>query len=143
MSSKRDGQGRTPHVRIRFKCQTASNFAGLHCRPIGITVIFSSRPFSGSNAFVLALVAAVCLALALQGAHVCAPAESSAAGFSAATLLAAPMCQVCALANTLLTTLLLILFPLVPTQTRAVPVFVQVRSYWRGLRLDLRAPPVL
>ena len=106
-------------------------------------MILTRRPTSGSNALLLAVVAAVCLALALQGAHVCAPAESSAAGVSAAISMSAPLCQVCALANTLLITLLLILFSLVPVQTRALPVVIQVRSFFRGLRLDLRAPPTL
>ena len=106
-------------------------------------MILPRRSTSGSSAVLLAVVAAVCLALALQGAHVCAPAESSAAGVSAAISMSAPLCQVCALDNTLLITLLVILFSVVPVQARSIPVVVQVRSFWRGLRLDLRAPPTL
>jgi hypothetical protein len=91
----------------------------------------------------LALVAVVCLALLLPGAHVCAPSGSSATGVVAAIALSTPLCQVCALANTLLITLLLILFSLVPIPARALSVPVQMKSFWRGLRLDLRAPPAL
>jgi len=80
--------------------------------------------------------------LALQSAHVCPHAELSVPGIQAVNSLAAPVCSVCALAQSVLITLLLILFSLVPTRSRTPLVSVQVRSYWRAMRLDMRAPPV-
>lgn len=102
-----------------------------------------SGHFSGSSAFVRIFIAVVCLALVVQGAHVCQPAESSAAGVGAVLSLATPMCPVCALSHSLLITLLLILFSVVPTRSRTLLVSVQPRSFWRGIQLDMRAPPVL
>ena len=91
----------------------------------------------------MALVSVVCLALLLQGAHVCPPGAPSGAGIQASFSLASPICPVCAVAHTLLLTLLLILFSLVPTRSRTLLVSEQVRPFLRRLRLDMRAPPVL
>ncbi len=89
------------------------------------------------------MIALVCLTLALQGAHVCQSGESSALGVGAVISSATPVCPVCALAHSLLITLLLIFFSLVPTHSRALLVSVQARPFWRAIRLDMRPPPVL
>ena len=85
----------------------------------------------------------MCLALVLQGAHVCAPSESSAAGAVSVTSLTSTLCPVCAVAQTLLITLMLVLFSLVPIHSRTFLVSLQPRPFRRVLRLDMRAPPVL
>ena len=98
-----------------------------------------SGHFSGSSAFVRIFIVVVCLALVVQGAHVC----QSAARVGAVISLATPMCPVCALSHSLLITLLLILFSLVPTRSLTFLVSEPARPFRRVLRLDMRAPPVL
>src|SRR4051794_8071092 len=87
------------------------------------------------------IIAILFCTVALQSAHVCPIEESSSAGIHAAISVVNPVCPVCALAHSVLITLLLILISLVPTRSRTVPVLVQARSYLQGIRLDLRAPP--
>lgn len=108
-------------------------------------VNFSGRHFPGSSygAFGRIFVAGVVLALVLQGAHVCPPAAPAAAGILASLSASSPVCPVCAVAHTLLLTLLLIFFSLVPTRSRMLLVAPPVRPLLRALRLDLRAPPAL
>jgi len=55
--------------------------------------------------------------------------------------LATPVCPVCALSQSILIALLIVFFALVLSFTRIRLVSVQARPFWRGLRLDLRAPP--
>ena len=105
-------------------------------------MILSSGHTSNSRFFVRICIAVVCLVLALRGAHVCAPEELSAPGIRAVISLAAPACSVCALAQSVLIPLLFILFSLGPTRSRLPLVSVQARPFWRGVRLDMRAPPV-
>jgi len=104
-------------------------------------VILSSHHSFSSGNWARILVVIVCLALAVQGAHVCAPMEPSGAGVRAVVAVATPVCPACALAQSVLITVFLILFSLVPTRSYTPMVSVQVRSFWRGLRLDMRAPP--
>lgn len=105
-------------------------------------MILSSRPSFAPDSLLLAIVGVVCLALVLQGAHVCSPSESSAAGVGASISRAPTLCPVCAVAQTLLITLIFVLFSLVPTYARTLLVSLQPRSFRRELRLDMRAPPV-
>jgi hypothetical protein len=87
-------------------------------------------------------IAVVCFVVALQGAHVCPPPGASAHGIQVAISPGAPVCSVCALAQSVLIILLFILFSLIPTHSRTPLVSVQVRPFWHGVRLDMRAPPV-
>ncbi|MBI3645641.1 MAG: hypothetical protein HY233_06725 [Acidobacteriales bacterium] len=88
-------------------------------------------------------IGVMCLALVLQGAHVCQLAASSAAGVRAGNVFAAPVCPVCALGLSLLVAVLLFLFFLLPNRSRAVYVSVPAAPFWRGVRLDVRPPPAL
>jgi len=97
---------------------------------------------SNSGVVVRICIAVVCFVVALQGAHVCPPAGASAHGIQVAISPGAPVCSVCALAHSVLITLLFILFSLIPTRSRTPLVSVQVRPFWHGVRLDMRAPPV-
>ena len=106
-------------------------------------MILSGHHSFSSGAWAPILIAMVCLALAIQGAHVCPPGKPAGAGVRAVVAVATPVCPACALAQSVLIPVLLILFSLVPTRSHALLVSVQVRSYWRGLRLDMRAPPAL
>ena len=105
-------------------------------------MILSSGHTSNSRFSVRICIAVVSLVLALQGAHICPHAELSAPGIRAVISIAAPTCSVCAQAQSVLITLLLILFSFVPTRSRTPLVSVQARAFWRGVRLDMRAPPV-
>lgn len=105
-------------------------------------MILSGHRSLNSGVGVQIFVVVVCLALAVQGAHVCPP-ESSGTGVRAVLTLATPVCPLCAVAHSVLISVLLILFSLVPTCSHTLLVSVQVRSFWRGLRLDMRAPPAL
>ena len=96
-----------------------------------------------SNVPLLAVLGLLCLALMLQGAHVCAPAESSGSGGGTSISLANPVCPVCARSQTLLVALIFVLFSLVPIRSRTLLVSLQPRPFRRALRLDMRAPPVL
>jgi hypothetical protein len=98
-------------------------------------VILSSRQFSGSScgAFGRIFVAVVVLALVLQGAHACPPGAANASGLEASFSVASPICAVCALAHTLILTLLLILFSLVSTRSRTFLVSQPIRQFLRGL----------
>jgi hypothetical protein len=104
-------------------------------------VILSRGQSSGANSRTRMWIALVCLAVALQGAHVCQSAELSGAGIGTVISHAAPICPVCALAQSMLVALLVIFFCLVLSYSRTCLVSVQARPFWRGLRLDLRAPP--
>jgi hypothetical protein len=108
-------------------------------------MILSSRQFPGAgyDAAIRLLVAGVVLVLVLQGAHVCPPAGSAAAGVQASFSGASPICPLCALAHTFLLILLLVLFSLLPNHVRTPLLSRHVRPYLRGLRMDLRGPPVL
>ncbi|MFY9560851.1 MAG: hypothetical protein WAQ52_11505 [Terriglobales bacterium] len=107
-------------------------------------VILSGGQLASSRVFAQVLVGVVCLALLLQAAHVCQPAESYAPGVRGGISLAKPVCPVCALAQSVLGTLvLLFLFFLVPNRSRMVFVSVQAKPFWRGVRLRMRPPPVL
>ena len=104
-------------------------------------MILSARQLLRCNTLLMALVGIVCLALIVQGAHVCPPSESASSGLQTSFSLSTPVCPVCAVSHTLLLTLLLILFSLVPTRSSTLLVSEQVRPVMRRLRLDLRAPP--
>ena len=106
-------------------------------------MILSGHHSFSPGAWAPILIVMVCLALAIQGAHVCPPGESSGLGVRAVIAVASPVCPACALAQSVLITVLLVFFSLVPTGSRTLLVSVQVRSFRRGLRLDMRAPPAL
>ena len=107
-------------------------------------VIFSRPQFTASSyGIVRVLAAGVVLALVLLGAHVCPPAGSTASGIQVSISAASPTCPVCALGHTLILTLLLILLSLVSNYSGSSLVSQPVRSFLHGLRMDLRAPPVL
>ena len=87
------------------------------------------------------LIAALCLALAVQGAHTCQLVDSASAADGAFLVSSTPQCPICAVSQSLIVTLILIFFALVSSQSRAFSSPVRQRAFWRGLRLDLRAPP--
>jgi hypothetical protein len=102
--------------------------------------------FSGDHSVsfrVPVFVGVLCLALALQGAHVCPSAEFSAAGLRPAVSSLTPVCPVCAIAHSLLVTLLLFVVFLIPNYSRTVLISVQAKPFWRGIRLYMRPPPAL
>ena len=105
-------------------------------------ILSSHHSFSpGIRARILVVI--ICLALAAQGAHFCPLPEPSGAGIQALITPDAPACSVCALAYSVLMTVLLIIFSLGATGSRTPLVSAQVRSFQYGLRLDMRAPPAL
>jgi hypothetical protein len=108
-------------------------------------MIRSSPQFPGldCSAAIRLLVAGVVLVLVLQGAHVCPPASSGDAGVQAWFSGASPICPLCALAHTFLLILLLVLFSLLSNHARTPLLSQHVRPSLRGLRMDLRGPPVL
>jgi hypothetical protein len=108
-------------------------------------VILSSRQFfdSGYGAFGRIFVAAVVLALILQGGHVCQPVMPNAPGVQAAASAAAPFCTVCAIAQSMLLAAILILLLLIPSRAPSVLLSIQAKTFWHGLRLNARPPPVL
>ena len=87
------------------------------------------------------LLAILALTLVVQGSHFCGPAETSEAGVWAVVTVAATVCPVCALAYSAMIAVILILFSLVSSYSHILLLSVQVRSFWDGLRLDMRAPP--
>jgi hypothetical protein len=108
-------------------------------------MIRSSQQLSGDGygAAIRLLVAGVVLMLVLQGAHVCPPASSGDAGVQVSFSGASQICPLCALAHTFLLILLLVLFSLLPNHVRTPLLSQHVRPCLRGLRMDLRGPPVL
>jgi len=105
-------------------------------------ILSGSQSFShGTCARILVVV--VCLVFTVQAAHVCPPGEPPGAGVRTVIAVAPPVCPTCALAQSVLITVMLILFSLVPTCSHTLLISVQVKSFWRGLRLDMRAPPAL
>jgi len=107
-------------------------------------VIVPSRQFSGSSygAFGRIFVAAVVLALVLQGAHVCQPVVPHVPGVQASMSSAAPFCTVCAIAQSMLLAAILILLLLIPSRSSSGLLSVQANSFCHGLRLNARPPPV-
>jgi hypothetical protein len=89
------------------------------------------------------LVALVCLAMTLQGGHVCQFAHRGAPGIQAEMSSAAPFCTVCALAHSLLVAVMLLLLLVMPSYLRGVFIPVQAKAFWQGLRLYVRPPPAL
>lgn len=106
-------------------------------------VRFSSRRSSGTLICAQTLVLLVCLAVTVQGGHVCQYAQLGAPGVQPEMSSGAPFCTACAVAHSLLITVILLLLLLIPTTSRTVFVSVQAKSYWHGLRLYVRPPPAL
>jgi hypothetical protein len=90
------------------------------------------------------LVALLCLMLAVQGAHVCRSSRHFELGVQTETGSPTPVCPVCAIAHTLLFTVLFLLLFLMPNNSTAVFQSVEPKkSSWREVRLYMRPPPVL
>lgn len=89
------------------------------------------------------LVLLLCLALAAQGAHVCASNHSFELGVRTemgSTL----VCQVCAIAHSLVFTVFFLLLFLMPSKSLALFHPVETRkSLWREVRMYKRPPPAL
>lgn len=108
-------------------------------------MLISRLHFRGRSSAARGLIAALwglaCLALILQGAHVCASGESTDPGVWPASLSAPFFCPVCAIAHSLLVILLFFLIILVLTQARIILPAFQAKPCWRGLVLHVRPPP--
>lgn len=107
------------------------------------TAMFFRSQTAGHRVLVQALLAALCLAITLQGGHVCRPTLPAAPGLQADAGAAVPFCTVCAMSGSLIVAIALLLFLFLPSSYRTDFVTVQARSYWQGLRLYVRPPPVL
>ncbi len=97
----------------------------------------------GGRIALQALLALLCLTLAVEGAHVCPTAQPDAPGVQAEAGAQAPFCTVCAIAHSLLVAVVLLLVLFIPTRSHAEIVPVQAQAFWDGLRLYVRPPPVL
>lgn len=105
--------------------------------------MFFCSQTAGNRVLVQTLLVALCLAIALQGGHVCRPTLPVAPGLQADAGAAVPFCTVCAISCSLIVAIALLVFLFLPSHYRTDFVTVQARSYWLGLRLYVRPPPVL
>ena len=84
----------------------------------------------------------LCVALVLQGAHVCPYAQHSAPGVQNGPCSSSAVCSVCAVAGSLLIVVFFALLLLLPSGTRPAFAFVPAKPFWRAERLYVRPPPV-
>ncbi|MBZ5546948.1 MAG: hypothetical protein LAO22_03155 [Acidobacteriia bacterium] len=90
------------------------------------------------------LVALLCLTLAVQGAHVCGFSQSFEPAVQTEIGSPTVVCQVCAIAHSLLLTVLFLLLFLMPNSAPALFHPIEARkSLWREVRLYMRPPPAL
>lgn len=97
----------------------------------------------GSRVLVQTLLGVLCLAITVQGGHICRPTLPAAPGLQADAGTAVPYCTLCAIACSLIVAVFLLLFLFLPTRFCTEFVSVQASSFWDGLRLYVRPPPAL
>lgn len=104
--------------------------------------LLRSQP-AGSRAVVHLLLVLLCLTITVEGAHVCSPEQHDAPGLQCDLGAQAPFCTVCAIAHSLLATIILLLLLLIPILSHPEIVPIQAQAFWDGLRLSVRPPPAL
>ena len=87
------------------------------------------------------LVLLLCLALTLLGGHVCQNEHHVGTELQSANSSAVSFCPVCAVAHSLLVTVLFLLLQLLSSGSRTFLLAPQVRPLWRGVRFFVRPPP--
>jgi hypothetical protein len=109
---------------------------------IGSVTTFPGNQSARSSVQGLVLVGLLCVALVLQGAHVCPYAQHSAPGVQNALCSASTVCSVCAVAGSVLIVVSFVLLLLLPSGSRPSFAPVAARPFWRVERLYVRPPPL-
>lgn len=110
--------------------------------PTNLVTFVRSQSVGGRIAL-QALLALLCLTIAVEGAHVCPTAQPDATGVQVEIGIQVPFCTVCAIAHSVLVAVVLLLLLLIPIHFHTEVVPVQAQAFWDGLRLYVRPPPAL